>query len=217
MAARNGGAARWILIALACLLLTAMLCCGGGGVLLYLSPSLLLSWFLQDEPLSAPTVPASPEIAQELAQRLQGEDTARITGAELTQLATAGADEELAVFWVDFEGERFEVLLSAEIREEGGPAEYVNIQAEGELVVERGWFNHLALDRFDLGPLELGPYLVGQELTDDANRSLADQRAQRPQVGEMLDQIERMEVRDSALELTLAPGGFETWARLRQR
>lgn len=218
MAARNGGAGRWILIALASLLLTVALCCCGGGVLLYLSPSLFLAWFVQDEPLSAPVVAVDPDISQRLARRLaETEGPVRISGTELSQLGHPERNEDLSVFWVDLADDRFEVLLSVELDEEDEATGYVNIAAEGSFVLERGWFTRLTMDRFDLGPLALGPYLVGQELSADANRSLADQRAQRPQVGEALDQIERMEVRDSALELTLAPGGLETWARLRGR
>ncbi len=216
MASRKGGVGRWILISLVCLLLATMLCCCSGGILLWMSPSLFLNWFIQDEPLSAPSVAPNPDIAKDLAVRFAADDgsTVQITGEELTQLGDPGTNEELEVFWVDFDDDRFEFVVSVRM-DDGDLDGYLNIAASGATTIERGWFTRLEMDSFDLGPMELGQYLVGQELSADANRSMADQRAQDPEVALVLDQIDRLEVKDGAMEITLTPGGFHTIALAR--
>ena len=207
MASRKGGVGRWILISVVCLLLAAMVCCCGGGILLYLSPSLVLAWFVDDAPLDLPAVASNPGISQEVAQRLASDGAVRLSARELMELADPANTRELEAFQVILADDHFDVAMSFVADEDNDG--FVNLRAGGELTMEQGWFTHLSFDTLTVGPLDLGQYIPGQELAADANRSLADQRAEKADVGAMLDEIERLEVTGGALELTLAPGAFE--------
>ena len=207
MASRKGGVGRWILISVVCLLLAAMVCCCGGGILLYLSPSLAVAWFVEDAPLDLPAVASNPGVATELTERMAGGGTVELSALELMQLADPASSRELEAIAVSFDDDHYDLAMSF-VADEGADG-FVNLRVGGELTMEQGWFTHLSFDTLTVGPLDLGQYVLGQELSADANRSLADQRAQKAEVGAMLDEIDRLEVSEGTLQITLAPGGYE--------
>lgn len=210
MANRKGGVGRWLLIAFACLLLATVICCCSGGVLLYMSPSLLLNAMVEDEPLTAPTIDARSGMKAKLVKRFKAGGVVTIPCSEMVEMVDPVGSEDIDVFWVECSGDRAEVTFSVLLDDPDAPAEgYINIHAEGGLTMEHGWFTNLEIDTFDLGPWELGEYTAGQDMSADANRSLADQRSQDPQVGVALDQIERLEFVNGALEVELVEGGWD--------
>jgi len=210
MAKRKSSAGRWLLIAFSCMLLATVICCCSGAVLIYMSPSLLLNWIVEDEPLTAPTIESSPNIQAKLNKRFKAGGVVTVQCSELVELADPAGSEDIDVFWLECTDDQADLTLSVHLDDPDAPAQgYLNFRARGALTMEHGWFTHLELDILDVGPWELGEYMVGQEMSPDANRSLADQRAQDPKMGQALDQIERLEFTNGALEVELVEGGWE--------
>jgi hypothetical protein len=64
-------------------------------------------------------------------------------------------------------------------------AEYVNVHAVGRFQIEHGWFTAMSLDEIRVAGFDLAPYVVGQDLTMNANQSLAQQRAENDDLSKM--------------------------------
>ncbi len=206
-------AGRWLLVSAVIMLLLCLGCCCGCAGFWHLLPDMLVAAFTEELPLEAPTVTPEPRAGERLERRFLLDEPVRISGQELVQLADPQGDDELHSFWVEFGPDgRAELVLSVWAEEFDG---YFNLRTVGELELEHGWFTHMSFDELVVSGWDLGQYMAGEELAQHANRSLADQRAQNPEMSMVMDEIERIYVDGDALVVELAPGGYQRLRALR--
>jgi hypothetical protein len=205
----------WLLIVLVLMLLSSLACCCGCAGLWHFLPDILVQAFTEEGPLKAPVVDPDPDAAVRLERALEAGGTVRVTGEEIVQLVEPWEEEELYAFWLHVdEQDQLEFVLSAHIAELD---RYVNVQARGACEIEHGWFTGFTMDQLVVSGWDIGGYMAGEQLAQHANRSMADQRAQDPNVGLAMDQIERLWLEDGAIAIELAPGGWEVWKELSSR
>lgn len=189
-----------------------LLSCCGGGVLLLVSPQLLIGLVLEKEPLPVEVWQWSESDVDALEQRLAAEmaDDRRIelTGEELTQIVLSGDDDALQAFRIDVD-EQDRAVVDVSIRTQDPDPRYVNLHLVGDMTLEQGWLTLLVVDELEIGKFDLGQYIAGQDITDDANQSLAQQRVQDPEIGESLDMIQLLTIEDGRFVLELTEDGVE--------
>lgn len=203
---RSGSGCLWV--ALASVLLACIVCCCGGGLAVWMGPGAFVKWMIQPEPLTVQTVPQNPEAAANLAQRFSAGGEVSIEPRELVQLLTDEPDEDLAALWIDAQGDTAALDLSI-LMKDATPAGYLNLHMKTRFSMRRGWFDNLEFDELTVGPMDLGGFIKGQDLAQNVNQNLAQQRAQDPEMGEKLDRFELLTVRDGKFVVELAPGAWE--------
>ena len=200
---------RWLLILLVLFALGSLACCCGCAGLWHFLPDMLIAAFTEDGPLQAPVVDPDTSVGPRLERSLEQGGVVAITGEQFVQLVEPWENEEIYAFWIDVRpDDNVDFALSVSFPEID---RYLNIKATGAMEIEHGWFTDFTIGEAELSGWDLGQYVQGQQLAEHANRSAADQRAQDPQVGLAMDQIEHLWIADGAVQLELAPGGWEVW------
>lgn len=189
-----------------------LICCCGGAGLLAISPALLMGLVLDKEPLPVEVWEWSESdveaLEARLAEEMERDRTIALTGEELTQITLSGDEGELEAFRIDID-EQDRAVVDISISTEDPDPRYVNIHLVGDMTVENGWFTLLVVDDLTIGKFDLGQFIAGQDITDDANQSLAQQRVQDPTIGDTLDKIELLTIRDGKFELVLSEDAVE--------
>lgn len=192
----------------------------GGVVVVAIAAAVVVvmgpTWFLEAATEPAPLTSSheastDPPLAirQRLADGLQGETrTARLTGPEITtvlrdqmgSMGQGGVTIADGVATID---------LSFDLTEPGAQPMWFNLHARGSLTMEKGWCTAASIEELDVSGWELGPMVAGEEaqLVRSLNQSLANQRAEDPEIGDKLDAIERFTVEGDAVVLTVTPEG----------
>ncbi len=197
----------WILLVLALMGSLAM-CCGCGG-LVYFLPDMLVQAFTESGPLKAPVTDPDPTVGPRLERAFEQGGTVRVTGEELVQLVEPWEEDEIYAFWIDVrEDDNIDFALSVYFPELD---RYLNLQTTGAFEIEHGWFTDFTCDTIELSGWDWSEYLWGQQLAEHANRSMADQRSQNPDVAPFMDQIDHLWIEDGAINIELAPGGWDVW------
>ena len=213
MAKKKG---RTLTIVVGCLALLALLtcfaCCGGIAAVVLVGPGILVGLVVSDEPLPVQTVEWDEarveQLEQRLAEQLATDRTLRLTGEEMTQLVISGDEDELVAFRIEVDAQD-RAVLDLSLQLDPAQPQYVNFHAVGDFTIEDGWFTQCQFEELDVGKFDVGKYVAGQELEDDVNQSLAQQRASDPQVAEMFDMVEYLGIDDGALVLTLTEEGVQ--------
>jgi hypothetical protein len=204
---------RWLLLILALMVLTSMACCCGCAGFWHFLPDMLVAAFTEEGPLKAPVVDPDPDVAVRLERAFSAGGEVVVTGEELVQLVAPWEEEELYAFWVQVhEDDTVELALSVHLADID---RFLNVQGRGGVEIAHGWFAHFTMDQLVVAGWDVGQYTRGQQLAEQANRSMADQRAQEPGLAEAMDQIERLWLEDGALHIQLEPGGYEVWKGMR--
>lgn len=200
---KKGGLLGKIGVALVLLVVLATLstCCGCGGIVLW-GPSWLVGLFVEDMPLAVPESTGEPNISTELDQRFASGGEVTLTGRELSQLVLAEADEDLAAFWMDTQGDQLTLDLSVRTEDPDG---YLNVHAVASGTIEHGWFSTVSMPELVISGWDLGQYTVAQDLAPNLNQ----QKGQNPEFGAVIDEIEYATVQDGAIHITLKDGGYE--------
>ncbi len=205
---------RWLLITLVLMVLLSMACCCGCAGFWHFLPQMAIAAFTEEGPLKTPVVDPDPGVGERLERAFQAGGPVRITGEEMVQLVEPWEDEELYALWVDVRpDDTVDFALSVHFDDID---RYLNLQMKGGFELEHGWFTDFTMEELQLGPWDIGQYTKGQQLADQANQSMANQRAQDPQVARSLDQIERVWIEDGAIWIELADGGWEELGRMRR-
>ena len=145
---------------------------------------------------------------------IQSGGPVRITGEEIVQLVEPWEEEDLYAFWVDVRpDDTVDFALSAHFPEID---RFLNLTAQAGFEMEHGWFTDFTVEELKLGDWDLGQYTRGQQLAENANQSMANQRSQDPDVARALDQIDHLWIEDGAIWVELAPDGWEELMRARQ-
>jgi len=191
-------------------LVSAVLCCGCSGVLAAMFPSMAQSWLFEDHPLPGPTTEANPAAYAAAAKQAcdafaAGEETA-VEPVEFARALLGAGDSGISVLRITADGPQATMDLSWATPD--APDLWLNVHTRGTFGMDHGWFTALRVDEFVLSGHDLGPYLSGQDLTPNANQSLANERAKNPDLGPMLDSVERFEVRGGMFVVKLTPDGL---------
>lgn len=213
MATKKGKA---LTVVLGCLVLLILLCvvvcCGGGALLFIAGPGMLAGLVVSDEPLDVQTVKWDEERVDQLAERVNrdatDDRTIELSGGELTQFVLSEAEEELVAFRIDIDDQdraSFDVSLQPDMSQ----PQYINLHAVAGFAIEDGWFTHFQVDELQVGKFDVGKYVAGQELKDNVNQSLAQQRVQDPDVGKTFDMLEYLGIEDGQFVLTLSEEGLQ--------
>ena len=192
-------------------LLSLLACCGGGAALFLVGPGLLVGLVVDDEPLPVKVVKwdeGRVEMLEDrLATQMLTDRTIELTGDELTQLVISEDTGQLVAFRVDIDAQGRGVMdLSVQL--EPSQPQYFNIHTVGDFEIEDGWFTDFTVDTLDVGKFDIGQYVAGQQLKDNVNQSLSQQRVQDPEVGEAFDMIELLTIEDGQFVLTLSDEGI---------
>lgn len=207
MAKKGRGAAGCVLL----LLGSFALMCGGSivlAVVLFLfGPSMLWSWFSEDQPLAVAPVDRSPEAVAAIDQRVSDalaspERRVVLTGPELTAWLMPTVEAELPVFRLDVDA-KDRAVLDLSFQPDPAVQEYVNVHMVGAFELDGGWATSATIDELVVGPMDLGPYLAGQDLTGDVNQNLAKQRAQEPEFDAALKQVDRLSIEGGTFVLVV--------------
>lgn len=209
MAERRSGCARWLLGCFGLLAVSTVLCCCGGFITLRFFPMVFLSFLVEDQPLAG-AVPEPAPVATKLERALQcvslvTTGSARISPEAMTRILVREREPKLRVLQLGAEGD--EASLDLSVATDETPARYFNLSLQGSFTLEQGWFTDLRFSRAVVSGHDLSRWLVGQQLAQQANQSMANQRSQNPDVGPTLDSIERFTVSDGAFQVSLASGG----------
>ncbi len=205
-----------LIVILGCLglliLLSLLACCGGIGAVFLIGPGMLVGLVVQDEPLPVQVVKWDEarveHIEDRLAQEMLTDRTIELTGEELTQLIISGDTGQMVAFRIDIDDQgRADMDMSIQL--DPTQPQYLNIHTVGDFTIEDGWFTDFTVDEIDIGKFDLGQYLAGQQLKDDVNQSLAQQRVQDPQVAQTFDWIELLTIEDGQIILTLTEEGVQ--------
>jgi hypothetical protein len=198
---------RWLLIMLVVAVLGSMACCCGCAGFWHFLPDMLVAAFTEEGPLKAPVVDPDPDVGPRLERAFADGEQVSVTGDELVQLVEPWEEEELYAFWVGVHpDDTVELALSVHIPDID---RFLNVQVRAGLAIEHGWFSHFVIDEMVVSGWDAGQYMRGEQLAEQANRSMADQRAQKPEVAMAMDQIEALWIADGAIHIQLEPGGYE--------
>lgn len=205
---------RWPLIVLVVFLLGFLACCCGCAGIWHFLPEIMVAAFTEGQPLTAPTVPPDPTIADRVQARFEAGGPVTITAEELVQLVDPSSEEQIDAFWIEIHpDDSAEIILSVGIDDQD---KWFNLHSIFSFEMEHGWFTHFTVDDLVAGGWDLGQYMAHQELAQQANQSMANQRAQDPQVAATLDEVEHLWFEDGAMHVTLAEGGWERVRALKQ-
>ncbi|MFH1469939.1 MAG: hypothetical protein ABIO70_36480 [Pseudomonadota bacterium] len=205
---------RWPLILLVLVLLGGLATCCGCAGLWHFFPDILIAAFTENQPLTAPTVASDPLVEDRLEQRFAAGGPVVISAEELMQLVDPQGEEQIDAFWLEIHpDDSVEVTLSVRLDDEDL---WFNVHGVGSFELEHGWFTHMAIDDLVAGGWDLGQYMTRQELAQQANQSLANQRAQDPDMAAALDEVEHLWVEGGVLYVELAEGGYERFKALRR-
>ncbi len=211
MAKRRG---RPLLIVLVLLVALSMACCCGCAGFWHFLPDIFVAAFTEEGPLKAPVVDPDPEVGDRLERAFAAGGPVQVTGEEIVQLVEPWNEEELYAFWVDVRpDDTVDFALSVHFPEID---RFLNVQVQSGFEMERGWFTDFTVEEMKLGTWDLGQYVRGQQLAENANQSMANQRSQDPDVARALDQIDHLWLEDGALWVELAPDGWDELRRMRQ-
>jgi len=213
MATKKGKALTVVLGCLVLLiLLSVVVCCGGGALLFIAGPGMLAGFVVSDEPLDVHTVKwdeARVEaLAEEVGRDAVDDRTIELSGEELTQFVLAEAEEELVAFRIDIDDSE-RAVFDLSLQPDMSQPQYVNLHAIAEFTIEDGWFTHFQVDELSVGKFDVGQYMAGQELKDNVNQSLAQQRVQDPDVGKTFDMVEYLGVENGRFVLKLSEEGLQ--------
>jgi hypothetical protein len=207
------GSRRSGMVVLGCvgtLVVGSITCCGGGTVafvlVLVLAPGLLLRLVEEGQPLQVASVARDPVRIADVQARVDASKAdhtvpLRITGEELTMWAFPTPVPEVPVLNIAIDAQD-NAVMDVSFQPDVTDAHYVNVHLRGTFAMEHGWFTSAAMDQFTISGWDLGPYLVGQDLTAQANKSMADQRAQDPKVDAAMQQIGTLGIHGGAFDLT---------------
>lgn len=207
MASGSSGSG-WLLKGLGCLGVLAVLCCCGGLVGLRFFPEMLMSFFLEDAPLSVPPTPPQPvraaleRAAACLALTTTGE--AKLDPDAVGRMLIGEGDPDVAALFVGASSDQGHLELS--LATDDQPPRYFNLQVSAAFTISNGWFTDLRTSRLFVGGHDATPWLSGQQLAAQANQSLANKRAEDPEMGAFMDGIESAKVDLGQLVLRLRPG-----------
>ncbi len=205
--ADNGGGSGWLLKGLGCMGVLAILCCCGGFVGIQLFPMMFLSYFLSDTPLPGPTVEPKPVVAAleqgAACALLATVGEARLSPEAVERWVAGKGDPELRVLRVGASGDEGSLELSVATEEQ--PPRYFNLQLQGAFTMDRGWFTDLRLSRVIVRDHDWSSYVTGMQLAENANQSLANQRAEQPEAAMLLDGIEHLAVEGGSYVIRLQP------------
>lgn len=212
MAEKNKG--NKLTVILGCLglliLLSLLACCGGGAALFLVGPGLLVGLVVSDEPLPVQVVKWDEGRVEmfedQLATEMLSDRTIELTGDELTQLVISEDTGQLVAFRIDIDDQERGVL-DMSVQLDPSQPQYFNMHAVGDFEIEDGWFTEFTVDTLDIGKFDIGQYVAGQQLKDNVNQSLAQQRVQDPEVGQAFDMIELLTIEDGQFVLTLTDEG----------
>ena len=207
---KKGSAAGKILIGCGLVgVLSALLCCCGGGALITFAPNMMLSYFLEDQPLPGATTAAMPLVAASAKERactaLAAGEQITLSPDDVSVMALGGGSPDVAVLRIGAEGDRATMDFSLANAEE--PPRYFNLHTRGAFKIEKGWFTDLKLDEFILSGHDWSAFVAGQQMATNANQSLANERAQNPDLGAVLDSTEYVAVEGGAFAVRLQPDG----------
>jgi hypothetical protein len=192
------------------ILLSLLACCGGGAALFLVGPGLLVGLVVSDEPLPVQVVKWDEGRVEmfedQLATEMLSDRTIELTGDELTQLVISEDTGQLVAFRIDIDDQERGVL-DMSVQLDPSQPQYFNMHAVGDFEIEDGWFTEFTVDTLDIGKFDIGQYVAGQQLKDNVNQSLAQQRVQDPEVGQAFDMIELLTIEDGQFVLTLTDEG----------
>ena len=193
-------------------LLSLLACCGGGAALFLVGPGLLVGLVVDDEPLPVKVVKwdeGRVEMLEDrLATQMLTDRTIELTGDELTQLVISEDTGQMVAFRIDIDAQgRGDLDMSIQL--DPTTPQYLNIHTVGDFTIEDGWFTDFTVDEIDIGKFDLGQYVAGQQLKDNVNQSLSQQRVQDPEVGEAFDMIELLTIENGQFVLTLTEEGVQ--------
>jgi len=208
MAEKKGKA---LTIVLGCLVLLILLCvvvcCGGGALLFVAGPGMLAGLVVSDEPLDVQTIKwdeARVEVlAERVAQDAADDRSIELTAEELTQFVLSEADEAIVAFRIDID-DSDRAVFDLSIQPDLSQPQYINLHAVSGFTIEDAWFTHFQVDELAVGRFDVGKYVAGQELKDNVNQSLAQQRVQDPDIGKTFDMIEYLGIEEDRFVLTLS-------------
>lgn len=190
--------------AIAVCLAAIVVCCGGLCLGAAWAPDLLLGLVADDRPAQVAPAPMSSDSAAvllgRLADDLEDDDRAALSIAEVNALIAANRPEGLAHGQVVAEPDG---TLAVDVSLEAAPGQFVNVHAAGDFTMEQGWFTDLSFDALSVGPYDLGPYIAGQDMAPNANESLAQQRAQEPDVERLMRGVVELDYRDGTFVIEL--------------
>lgn len=212
MAERRVGCGTWLLGAVVIGSLAVIGCCGCGGVGVLVAPNLMVgmvTWFfLEDAPLGPPPARVDPAAKDLLLYAacvdLLADRPGRVDPAILVDVL-AQDEPNLAHLAITSAGDDVGMTMSFGNADEG----YVNVAGHGAFVIEHGWFTDLRIDQLTISGWELGPYVAGQQLAENANQNLADTRSKDPQFAATLDAFDRIGVAGGQLEVVPRPGAVQ--------
>lgn len=203
MAKSSGGG--WLIKGLGCMGLLAVLCCCGGIITVRFFPDFLLGYVLADTPLPGPTTEAKPVIgaleqgATCLLLATTGE--APVSPEAVARWLAEDAEADLTVLRVNASGD--EAALDLSVATDDSPPRYFNLQLQGSFTMTKGWFTDLRVSRLIVRDHDWSSYMIGQQLTQQGNQSLANERAKNPDLAELLDGVNKLTVQDGSFVIGL--------------
>lgn len=194
------------------ILLSLLACCGGGAALFLVGPGLLVGLVVSDEPLPVQVVKWDEGrvemLEDQLAAEMLSDRTIELTGDELTQLVISEDTGQMVAFRIDIDDQERGVL-DMSVQLDPSQPQYFNMHTVGDFEIEDGWFTDFTVDTLDIGKFDIGQYVAGQQLKDNVNQSLAQQRVQDPEVGKAFDMIELLTIENGQFVLTLSDEGVQ--------
>ncbi len=192
------------------ILLSLLACCGGGAALFLFGPGLLVGLVVSDEPLPVQVVKWDEGrvemLEDQLATQMLTDRTIELTGDELTQLVISEDTGQMVAFRIDID-DQGRGVMDVSLQLEPSQPQYLNLHTVGDFEIEDGWFTDFTVDTLDIGKFDVGQYVAGQQLKDNVNQSLAQQRVQDPEVGQAFDMIELLTIENGQFVLTLTDEG----------
>ncbi len=207
---KEGSGGGWLLKGLGCMALLAILCCCGGFISLRFFPEMLLAYFLSDAPLPGPTTEPKPVVgALERAgvcAMLAVTGEAKMEPDAVARLVLGEGKPDLTVLRVGASGDEGSLELS--VATDNAPPRYFNLQLQGAFAIQQGWFTDMRLSRVIVSEHDWSSFVAGQQLTQQANQSLANERAKDANFAMLLDSIDHLRVEDGAYVLGLKRDGL---------
>ncbi len=181
-------------------------CCGGSYFGSGLAVDYGLSYVLEDQPMEI-TPAASVDISgPELYARIETEagsgGTVVFTSPELNGAIQDTMTDGESALEITGDIVRFDAAIPIPDDER-----YLNLHLVGRGLMTRGLFQDFYMDEAKVGQLDLS-ILQGENMAMNINQQLMKTRADEPELGLWLDAVERAEVLDGSLHLTIGPGGI---------
>ena len=214
MAERRTGCGTWLLGAVVVSSVSVIACCGCGGVGVLVAPNAfvaMIAWLmLEDAPLGPPPVPMDAATREAVvsgacADLWAGRPT-KLDPTLITGVLAFGAGPEVKHLAILPTADGWDMAVSIQSDPDGG---YLNFSGAGAFTMERGWFTDTRIDAIAMSGWHFDEYLKGQQLAPNMNQSLANQRAENPALGPLLDSFEKISTAGGQLELVPGPGTAE--------